>query len=112
MARRPSRFPIGLGRSAPRLGGTGPCIVKVERQFHFAFLDKWLSFCRYSFIDYKIIYNVIALTGGLWRLLRLLTVFNPRGTSARIADRCVDMCTWSKRTRSNLRSSVSYMVEL
>jgi hypothetical protein len=34
----------GQGRSAPRFGGSGPCIVKVEQQFHCAFLDKWLQF--------------------------------------------------------------------
>jgi hypothetical protein len=38
--RRPSRAPIGLGRSAPRLGWSEPYIVKVEQEFHFAFLDK------------------------------------------------------------------------
>jgi hypothetical protein len=31
-----------LGRSTPRYGGSGPCIVKVEHQFCFAFLDKWI----------------------------------------------------------------------
>jgi hypothetical protein len=30
---------IGLGGSALRFGGSGPCIVKVEQQLHFAFLD-------------------------------------------------------------------------
>jgi hypothetical protein len=44
LARRPSRTPIGLGRSAPRFGGSGTCIVKVEHQFHFAFLYKWIYF--------------------------------------------------------------------
>jgi hypothetical protein len=39
MARRPSRSSIGLGRYAPRSSGSEPCIVKVEQQFHFAFLD-------------------------------------------------------------------------
>jgi hypothetical protein len=43
MARRPSRPPTGLGRSSPRFGGSGPCIVKVEHQFSFAFLDKWIT---------------------------------------------------------------------
>jgi hypothetical protein len=44
-SRRPSRTPIGLGRSAPGFGGSGPCLVKVEQNFHFAFLlDKWICF--------------------------------------------------------------------
>jgi hypothetical protein len=30
--------------SAPRFGGSGPCIVKVEQQFSFAFLGKWIYF--------------------------------------------------------------------
>jgi hypothetical protein len=30
LARRPSGTPTGLGRSAPRFCGSGPCIVKVE----------------------------------------------------------------------------------
>jgi hypothetical protein len=33
-----------LGRSAPRLGGSGPCIMKVEQPIHLAFLDKWIYF--------------------------------------------------------------------
>jgi hypothetical protein len=53
LARRPSRTPIGLGRSAPRFGGSGPCIVKVEQQFRSAFLDKWtyfhMSFCLQNY---------------------------------------------------------------
>jgi hypothetical protein len=44
LARRPSRTPTGLGRPAPRFGGSGSCIVKVEQQFSFAFLDKWIYF--------------------------------------------------------------------
>jgi hypothetical protein len=44
LARRPSRTPIGLGRSAPRFGGSGPCIVKVEQQLSFCILDKWIHF--------------------------------------------------------------------
>jgi hypothetical protein len=52
VARRPSRTQIGLGRSAPRLGGSGPCIVKVEQQLYFAFLDKWLYLFIYlSIVD-------------------------------------------------------------
>jgi hypothetical protein len=27
-----------------RFGGSGPYIVKVEQQFSFAFLDKWIYF--------------------------------------------------------------------
>jgi hypothetical protein len=42
VARRSSRTPIGLGRSAPRFGGSGPCIMKAEQQCSFAFLDKWI----------------------------------------------------------------------
>jgi hypothetical protein len=30
LARRPSRTPTRLGRSAPPVGGRGPCIVKVD----------------------------------------------------------------------------------
>jgi hypothetical protein len=56
MARRPSRTPIGIGRSAPRFSGSGPCIVKVEPQFLFVFLDKWLCSLYFFFLDYKIIY--------------------------------------------------------
>jgi hypothetical protein len=54
-ARHPSRTPIGLGRSAPRLDGSGPWIVKVEQQFHFPFLDKWIYFSDLLFLDYKIV---------------------------------------------------------
>jgi hypothetical protein len=54
MARHPSRPSIGLGWSAPRFGGSGPCIVKVEQQFHFAFLDKRIYILD-LFLDYKII---------------------------------------------------------
>jgi hypothetical protein len=42
LARRPSRTPIGLGRSAPRFGGSGSFKVNAEQQFDFAYLDKWL----------------------------------------------------------------------
>jgi hypothetical protein len=47
MPHRPSRTPIGLGRLAPRFGGSGPCIVTVEQQFRFVFLDKWIYLCCY-----------------------------------------------------------------
>jgi hypothetical protein len=42
LARHPSRTPISIGRSVPRFGGSEPCIVEVEQQFHFGFFDKWL----------------------------------------------------------------------
>jgi hypothetical protein len=32
------------GGPGPRFGGSGPCIVKVEQQLSFAFLDKWIYF--------------------------------------------------------------------
>jgi hypothetical protein len=39
--------------------------VKVERQFHFAFLDKWLCFyVDMTFLDYKIIFDAIAWALG------------------------------------------------
>jgi hypothetical protein len=58
-----SRTPIGPGRAVPRFGGSGTCIVKVEQQFRFAFLDKRTyfqiclsrsqnSFCCYYFFCY------------------------------------------------------------
>jgi hypothetical protein len=33
---------VGLGRSTTRFGGSKPCIVKVEQQFSFALLGKWI----------------------------------------------------------------------
>jgi hypothetical protein len=66
MARRPSRTPIGLGRSAPRFGGSGPCIVEVEQQFHFdAFLTSRLTI-RYVYLDYNIISVVTSLADEFW----------------------------------------------
>jgi hypothetical protein len=53
LPRRPSRTPIGLGRSAPRFDRSGPCIVKFKQQFHFAFLTSGFI-CRFGFLDYKI----------------------------------------------------------
>jgi hypothetical protein len=35
---------FGRIRSASRFGGSGPSMVKVEQQFSFAFLDKWIYF--------------------------------------------------------------------
>jgi hypothetical protein len=56
LPRRPSRTPIGLGLLAPVFDGSGPFIMKVEKQFHVASLDKWLRIFWYSvFIYYKII---------------------------------------------------------
>jgi hypothetical protein len=60
VARRPSRTPIGLAWSTPRFGGSGPCIVKAEQHFHFAFFDKWLFLADMFFLYYKIISVVIA----------------------------------------------------
>jgi hypothetical protein len=54
MARRPFRTLIGLGRLATRFSGSGPCIVKVKQQYHFAFLDKWLCFGIYAFMITKL----------------------------------------------------------
>jgi hypothetical protein len=56
MARRPSRTQIGLGRSAPRFGGSGPCIVKVEHQFSFAFFEKRVYFHMFFLMT---IFNVL-----------------------------------------------------
>jgi hypothetical protein len=48
--RRPSRTPIGLGRSVPRFGGSGPCIVKVEQQLSFCIVGKWIYFKTFFII--------------------------------------------------------------
>jgi hypothetical protein len=53
--------------TAPRFGGSGPCIVKVEQQFNFAFLDKWVYFHIY-FLNTKLL-RCYCLGGGLWQLL-------------------------------------------
>jgi hypothetical protein len=100
MTRRPSRTPIGLGRSAPRFGGSGPCIVKLEQQLHFAFLTS--KRILISVFCHKIIYVVDTQAGGLWHLMGLLTVLLPlRNVGTHKRERCVDRCTRSKSTGPN-----------
>jgi hypothetical protein len=40
----PSTSPLTPMDGKHQLRGSGPCIVKVEQQFSFAFLDKWIYF--------------------------------------------------------------------
>jgi hypothetical protein len=48
--------------------------VKVEQQFSFAFLDKWIFSLDLFFFIPKVL-RCYYLGGGLWQLLRLLTDF-------------------------------------
>jgi hypothetical protein len=59
VTRELDRKSIGLGRSAPRSGGSGPCILKVEQHFHFAILDNYLYFIFDLFFFITIFYNVV-----------------------------------------------------
>jgi hypothetical protein len=56
-------WPVVPGRSASRFGGSGPCIVKVEQQFSFAFLDKWIYFYICFFLITKLL-RCYCLGGG------------------------------------------------
>jgi hypothetical protein len=62
----------------------GPCIVTVEQQFSFAFLDKWII-CRYVFLNYKIVILLLLRRGGCGNCCDCLQFFNSRGTSAHMA---------------------------
>jgi hypothetical protein len=46
-----------MARSALRFGKSGLCIVTVEQQFHFAFLDKWIYFYIYFSLLKKYFYR-------------------------------------------------------
>jgi hypothetical protein len=54
---------MGLGMSAPRFGGNGPCIVKVVQHFSFAFLDKWIYF-QICFFLITSFFMLLLLKGG------------------------------------------------
>jgi hypothetical protein len=86
--------------------------MKVEEQFRFAFLDKWIYLVDMFCFITKLILSLNVRRGGCGNYCGCLQFLNPRGTSAPIANMCVDMCTWSKSTRSKLCSEVSYIGEL
>ena len=75
LARRPSRTPTGLGRSAHRFGGSGPSIVKVEQQLSFAFLDKWIYLLDLFFSNYKISTLLLLRRGGCGNCCECLQSF-------------------------------------
>jgi hypothetical protein len=89
LVRRPSRTPIGLGWSAPEF---------TNINFHFAFLasseflfEKSTFYSLQFFLLFVLI--IINKQGGLWQLLRLLTVLTLERRHTHMRERCVDRCT-------------------
>jgi hypothetical protein len=89
-----SAHPSGAAAAAPPAGA-------IERQFRFAFFDKWNSF-RYVFLISKIFVLLLLRRrdyGNYCDCLQFLTSEEPRHTHMR--ERLVDRYTPSKSTRPN-----------